>query len=410
MFSGNVKMAIAAVRSSKWRSTLTMLGIIIGVVSVVIAVSLGEGVKHQVVGEINRLGSDLITIRPGKLVNRDSEGRITKVNFINGYSFNTGSLPANDLAVIQKTQNVNLVVPISIISGGAKVDGREYNTGYIVGTNSQLPDILKQKIAYGDFFTDSDGLAPAAILGRNVALKLFNESAPIGQLLTIHGQEFVVRGVFDTFQSPPLALGPDFNNAVFIPYGLAQQITGGNSQLIQVLVRPSSPDQTEPTIAALNQQLLKAHGQQEDFTVLRQDENLAVTNDVLNLLTGLIAGIAAISLLVGGIGIMNIMLVSVTERTREIGVRKAVGATNKQILSQFLVEALVLCCFGSLIGLATSGFIIFVIRVATHLQPVITWPIVIAAMLVSIGVGVLFGLMPAAKAARKDPIDALRFE
>ncbi len=137
---------------------------------------------------------------------------------------------------------------------------------------------------------------------------------------------------------------------------------------------------------------------------------MSVTNDFLNLLTGLIAGISAISLLVGGIGIMNIMLVTVTERTREIGVRKAVGATNKQILGQFLVEALVLCTIGAAIGLLISILAVFMVRVFTHLQPVVTWPIVVAAMIVSIGVGVLFGLMPAAKAARKDPIDALRFE
>ena len=144
--------------------------------------------------------------------------------------------------------------------------------------------------------------------------------------------------------------------------------------------------------------LLTAHGGQDDFTVLRQDENLLVTNDILNTLTAFIAGIAAISLIVGGIGIMNIMLVSVTERTREIGVRKALGATNSQILNQFLIEAVVLSIAGSFIGLLISGFIVVAVRVSTHLQPVITWPIALAACFVAILVGVIFGIAPAAKA------------
>ncbi len=410
MLKGNFKIALAAVKTAKWRSLLTMLGIIVGVVSVVTTVSLGEGIKHQVIGQINRLGSDVITIRPGNIVNRDAEGRITKVNVINGYNFSSGSLPTNDISSIKKTAGVKLAVPISIITSSARASGRDYNDGYIIGTTSGLPEILKQKVLYGEFVSEPDSDIPSAVVGYNVVNKLFDENVPVGRTITIRGQDFIVRGILDRFGSSPLAFGPDLNNAIFISYSMAQKLTGGNSQLVQVLVKPSNPNQTTQTIANLNQQLLNSHGQQKDFTILRQDENLQVTSDILNILTAFVAGIAAISLLVGGIGIMNIMLVSVSERTREIGIRKAIGATNSQILGQFLIEALVLSCVGAAIGLIISSLVIAGVRVFTHLQPIITLPIVIAASLVAIVVGVLFGLAPAAKAASKDPIDALRYE
>jgi len=403
-------MALAALRSSKWRSFLTMLGIIIGVVSVVTIVSLGEGVKKQVVGQISRLGSDLITIRPGQLVTRDASGTITKINLSRSLGISSGSLPANDLSIIERTPNVKTVVPISLISGGARTEDRQYNNGYIIGTNDKMPEVLKQKVNFGAFFSSGELGRHVAVIGQTVAEQLFHENVPIGMTFSIHGQDFIVRGVMDKFESSPVALGPDFNKAIFIPYNIGKEITGGNTQLIEILVRPTHPNQSAQTIAAINRRLMAAHGQQNDFTVLRQDENLAVTNDILNLLTGFITGIAALSLMVGGIGIMNIMLVSVTERTREIGIRKAVGATNRQILGQFLVEALVLSVVGGIIGTLLALLTNVLLRIFTNLQPVITWPVVLLACMVVLIVGIIFGITPAAKAARKDPIEALRYE
>ncbi len=410
MFKGNFKMAVSSLRGAKWRSLLTMVGIIVGVVSVVCTVALGEGIKRQLIGQINQLGNDVITIRAGKLVNRDKQGHITKVNVPTSYVFSNNSLPAKDLKVIEGTDNIKTTVPIGIISGSVKNGDKEYANGSIIATSADMSNVLKLKVAYGTFFDDGDTTLPQVVIGSQVAADLFDTRAPLGMTLTIHGQDFIVAGVLDSLSASPITLGPDFNKAIFVPYSAAQNLTGGNTQLVEVLAQATDQNQTNQIISDLNQQLQISHGHQDDFTVLRQDENLLVTDRVLSTLTAFIAGIAAISLIVGGIGIMNIMLVSVSERTREIGVRKALGATNNQILGQFLVEAIVLTTAGALLGMILSGLIVIGLRLTTHLQPVITWPIVLAACLVAIVVGVVFGIAPAAKAARKDPIDALRYE
>jgi ABC-type antimicrobial peptide transport system permease subunit len=408
MIFANVKIAMASIRGSRWRSILTMLGIIIGIVSVVTTVSLGEGVKKQVSQQINQLGSDLITIRPGKTVTRDENGNITGVNFIAGIG--GSNLSENDLEIVKKTENMRVVSQLSIITGIARIDDREFSGGFIVATNESMPEILNQKVEYGSFFGAGDTHKHVAVIGRRVAEQLFQENVPIGKSLQIRGESFIVRGVFEDFPSNPLSPGSDFNGAIFIPYEIGKTLTGGNAQIYQILAKPDNPDIIKQTIRDLTERLKSAHGGEEDFTILKQDESLSITGNILNLMTSMIAGIAAISLLVGGIGIMNIMLVAVTERTREIGIRKAIGATNRQILGQFLIEAMVLSVWGGIIGIALSAVANFLIRIFTDLQPVITLQVVAVATLVSVSVGIIFGIAPALKAARKDPIDALRYE
>ena len=409
MTNRNLKLAFASLRTSKWRSLMTMAGIIIGIVSVITIVSLGEGVKQQVVKQINHTGGNLIIVRPGVSAVRDANGTITRVNTASTYSFASGSLSENDLAVIKNVDGVKSVLPISLVSTGVKVDDQQYDAT-VIGTGSNMADLLKQKVAFGTFFSSDDTNQNVAVIGKTVAEQLFHENVPLGMSFTIRGQEYIVRGVFDDFTSSPIPLGPDFNKAVFIPYEQGRDISGASSQLVQVLVQPKDGQDSTAIIADLNHQLSNAHGGQVDFTVLRQNEDIAITGNVLNLFTGLIAGIAAMSLLVGGIGIMNIMLASVSERTREIGIRKAVGATNRQILKQFLTEAIVLSVVGGIVGIILSYLINYILIVTTNLHPVITWPVVVIATGVALAVGIIFGIAPAARAARKDPIDALRYE
>lgn len=404
--SGNLKMAWSAIKGSKWRSLMTMFGIVIGIVSVVTTISLGEGVKKQIISQINHLGSDLITVRPGKTVTRDNSGKITSVNFLSGFGAST--LTENDLKAVQETPNIKTAVPLNLITGVPEANGRDMGNSLIVATTENLPDILNQKVEFGSFFHKDENKAQVAVIGKKVAEQLFAENVPIGKSVKIRGQDFVVRGVFERFETTPLANGTDFNTAIFIPYEAGKQLTGGAVQIYQIMAKPSDPSQLQPTLALMREGLLSSHSGQEDFTILEQSESLAVTSGILNMVTGFIGGIAAISLLVGGIGIMNIMLVAVSERTHEIGIRKAIGATNRQILGQFLVEAVVLSALGGVFGVILSIFANYLLRILTDLKPVVTLPIIAAACGVSIIVGIVFGIAPALHAARKDPIEALR--
>jgi len=405
----NIRSAAQSLKYSKWRSLMTMTGVILGVLSVITIVSIGEGVKRQVVGQINLLGSDLISVRPGNLVTRDKNGNIVKVNQIASYAFGSGSMSDSDLETIKSSSGVKTVVPIGLVNSGVKLDDVQYNQSLVIATNDKFPAMLKQTITHGVFFDDTDSNKHVVVIGKRVAENLFAENVPIGRTLTIRGVEFVVIGVFEEFNYSPLAYGTDLNQAITMPYAAGQELTGHN-QLAQVLVRPESVDQTTAAIASINKKMTLAHGGQNDFTVLKQDENLSVVSDILKVFTAFISGVAAMSLLIGGIGIMNIMLVSVTERTREIGIRKAIGATNRQISEQFFVEATILSSTGGAIGIGLAFVVNAVLRIVTHLNPVISLEVVLISAGVSIALGIVFGVIPAVRAARKDPIEALRYE
>ena len=410
MWTSDVKMALQSLSSNKMRSLLTMIGIVIGVIAVVVTVSLGEGVKQQVIGQSQQFGHDLIVVRPGKIVRRDAAGHITGYNFLSGLGGT--SLNEQDADVIRKTKDVSLSVPLSLISGNLELnDGSgSYDDASIIATTDQLPKVLNQKVEFGDFFSPSESSRSIAIVGKRVAERLFKENVPVGKLFKIRGHEFIVSGVFEEFPGTSLTTTVDFNNSVFIPYSVGKNLSGGNAQIYEVLAKPLPNAPLDKTITAITNNLRVARGGQEDFTVLKQSENLFIAGSIVNVITGFVGGIAAISLIVGGIGIMNIMLVSVTERTREIGIRKSVGATNRQIVGQFLTEAIVLSVVGGLLGVLLAVIANFLIRIFTNLQPVITVPVMVIAVIVTMVVGVLFGLTPAVKAARKDPITALRYE
>ncbi len=407
-WSGNIKTAIASLRRNRWRSFFTMLGVIIGVTLVVTVVSLGEGLKHQIAGQINQLGSDVITVRPGKLVNRNTKGSINSVNLL--AFFNTSTLDDLDISALKAVDSVKSVVPIDFLTNSAKGDNGSSNNLVIVGTSPEMADVLNLKLDFGTFFTTADS-QNFAVIGQSAAKQLFGTRDPFAHSVSISGSEFIIHGILAPSSGGLLSVGQtDFNSTIFIPYAAAKKLTGDRTNILQILIKVKPDANLDNAVADIHQALVQNHHGQEDFTLLKQYELLAVSSNVVNRLTGFISAIAAISLLVGGIGIMDIMLVAVTERTREIGVRKAIGATNRQILNQFLTEGLVLSVGGGIFGLVVALFINLMMRLYTDLHPVITLPIILLALGVSIAVGVVFSGVPALQAARKQPIDALRGE
>lgn len=385
-----------------------MLGIIIGVTSVITVVGIGEGIKHQIGGQIHHLGSDLITVRPSQL--HGSTGiKNNGVNLLSGLNI-SGTLTGKDIAGVARTKGVAASAPITITTGSAKSDTQTYNEGFVIGTTPELAGLLNQSVAYGSFLTTDDIGTNSAVIGEHASQKLFDEDIPLGRSFMFHGREFVVRGIFDGFNTTPLSEQADFNNAIFIPNDVAETISGNTAPTYEILARAANKKQTATVAKDITATLGRIHGNQDSFTVMQGSQNVSSSDGILDLLTRLIAGVAAISLLVGGIGIMNVMLVSVAERTHEIGIRKAIGATNRQILSQFMIEATVLSLTGGLLGIILSFLIDVVLRVSTNIQPAISWQVVAIATGVSLLVGVIFGSVPALKAARKDPIEALRGE
>lgn len=404
MFRGNVKMAWAAIRSARWRSFLTMLGIIIGVVSVVTIVSLGEGVKRQITSQISSGGKDIVTVLPGDALDNDAAGLTARGLAARG----TQSLNDRDYSIVAQTEGIAQTVPFSSVSGVASVENINFPEAAIFGTNQSTADVLQLKIEFGAFFSEAEKNRQVTVIGKRVAERLFQENVPLGRTLSIRGEDFIVRGVLEETKTSSFSTTPDYNQTIFIPYPVASRIAGGSTPIYQIIARPEKGVTPEQARDAIKERLYFAHGNQSDVTVLTQKDMVDANNDVLSLLTQLITAVAAVSLLVGGIGIMNIMLVAVSERTAEIGIRKAIGATNSQILGQFLVEAMVLSLAGGIIGTFIAIALNFLIRIFTSLQPAVSLPVIGISVAVSVLVGVVFGIAPAIKAARKHPIDALR--
>lgn len=384
-----------------------MLGIIIGITSVVTIVSLGEGFKHRVVGQVSQFGSNVITVRPGKLVStKDGADSLNLLALLS-----TSTLSTQDYESLTNLKSISSAAPMDFIASSVNSEGQQLDNISVLGTTDNLPEILKMNVEIGSFFTSSDANNNIAVIGSAVANNLYGTDNPVGHTIKIYDEDFIIHGVVaKSATSLPLLSQSDFNSVVFVPFNAGKKLVGGKDNIVQILSISKDVQNPETAIADVRSTIFKNHRQQEDFSVLKQTELLNLAGNTISSATGFVSAIAAIALLVGGIGIMDIMLANVSERTREIGIRKALGATNRQIRNQFVVEGLTLSIGGGLLGVIASLIINLVLKLYTNLDPIVTISVILLAVGVSIILGVLFSVTPALNAARKDPIRALRGE
>ena len=394
MIYQSFKMAVKAIAGNKMRSFLTILGVVIGVVAIVVLVSIGQGANSSVVESIEGMGTNLITAN------------------INARRMNPIDLDSlNELAL---NEAISYVAPISSVSGTVKAGATTYDDGVVQGTTPGYESIRNWTVAEGRFLQqpDIDNRSFVAVIGSEAATEMYGTTHAVGETFSLNGYTLTVVGVLAQVGSS--ASGSN-DNQILIPFTLAQRLSNQTS-ISSFYVSAASSSQVEQAQAAVESYLEKAFANYNtnsfgtQYSVFNQSEMLSTLSETTNTLTLMLGGIAAISLLVGGIGIMNIMLVSVSERTREIGIRKAIGAARGNILTQFLIESLVVSLMGGLLGLAIS--VAAVKALAPVLQMTLTIPVNVAWMAIafSVFIGVVFGMYPANKASKLRPIEALHYE
>ncbi len=404
-----LRTGLAAIRSHAMRSILTVLGILIGIAAVILTVGLGLGSQKDVSESITSLGSNLLIVTPGS--STDSSG--VRGGF--GSLFSLTSADAEALGSEVSAPDVSGVAPEKTLSLSVETSETNWTTS-VVGTTEDWLAVRSRALDSGAFLSadDLDAASPVVVLGATAATELFGSTSVVGQTVTISGIDAEVVGVLTEAGS---SSETDLDDLVVAPLSLvSQSLVGGRDRdaVSTIYVQAASTEQLSAAYQETETLLLNLHGITDsadaDFTVSTQDSLVSTATAVYRTLTVLLAGIAALSLLVGGIGVMNIMLVSVTERTREIGLRKALGAPPWAIRRQFLIEAGVLGLAGGLLGAALGILAARLLPAVLDSSVVVSVPAVVGAVAVAMGIGIVFGVYPATRAARLAPIDALRSE
>lgn len=412
-------MNIFAVLKSVWniiarnkvRTFLTMLGIIIGIMSVIVVMSVGAGAQSLILNQVSSLGSNLVAILPGK--SEENGPPASAMGIV------VTSLTNNDIKALVGSEFPEVIAATGYVRGAETMNWGDNKTDTsFVGVSATLPEVEDTSVRSGRFFSEEEekGLARVAVIGSQVAKELFSETDPLGKQIRIKKTSFTVIGVMTERGSSGFQ---NQDNQVYVPITTAQKLLLGIDYVSFGRVKINSAEAVDKNVEYIKQTLRERHKitnpEEDDFSVRTTAQGLEALTNITNALKIFLSAIAAISLIVGGIGIMNIMLAAVQERTREIGLRKAVGATNRNIVIQFLIETVMITFLGAAIGIVLGAFISFVAgKVAQsqgyHWDIVVSFGSIFTACIVGVSIGLVFGIVPARRASRLNPIEALRYE
>lgn len=400
----HLSIALDSLHRNRARTFLSALGIAIGVASIVLIMSLTGGIGSLISASSDKSNANLILVRPstGKEL---AENLIDELTANNQYA--KSSLTLDDTTSIAKLGNIEAVAPIASNISAVTIGDKSYQSINVVATNADLAKTAKLALKNGQFFEESGTHNNAAVIGHDLATKLFGTTDILARTFQYGNQKFIIIGVLEKTDSPINYNGVDFDNSILIDINFANSFES-SIQIQQINVRTTTTDSTESVAEEIKTKLTNSKKGDTTFQVLTGSSNFQPAGSLLSIISSMLTLVASISLIVGGVGIMNIMLVSVSERTREIGIRKAVGASSGNILLQFLFESIILSFIGGIMGIALGYVIAFAISLITPFAPHISWSILGITCLTSLIVGVIFGVYPAAKAATKDPITSLK--
>lgn len=388
-----VRMAVHSLRLSRLRSLLTIFGITVAIASSLLAVNLGRGLKNQSTSLSNN--QDLISVYSGDVT--DDRGSVNPKKL-----FTNPRLAQSDLDKVVALPEVASAASLSRLDfQPTTLRGNTSKDVFLFSTSEDLPQTAQLEIEYGTSF-DGSNSRRTILIGSNVANKLFSNPRPLGQIIRIDGVDFIIRGVFARVNEQPLSLDPSVNDSLYVKQSDLGVLAADKLKNREIIVRPSASSQQ--TIAALE----KLFSGRDDLSIIMRSQLAAYRQDVVSSATKMVGVAVVITLIVGGIGVMNIMLVNVAERSREIGIRKAVGASGGQIMAQFVLEAVMLSGLAGILGVSLAELVGIGLRLATDYRPEFNPALSLLAINVSIMIGILFGVGPALIAARKNPIDSLR--
>ncbi len=404
LISTHYHLAVDSLRRNRGRTFLSSLGIAIGVASIVLIMSLTGGINDLISTNSDKSNSNLILVRPssGKEIAEELINELTSNN-----QYAKSNLTLDDVKEIRALDNVSAVAPIASSTSAVTISNESKPPVSVVATTADIMHTTSISLKNGQFFEDGALRNNAAVLGYDIANRLYGTTDAIANTFQYNGEKFIVIGVLDKVDDPINYNGVDFDNSILININYASTFES-SIQIQQINVRTTTTDSTSNVASEITELLTNSKKDNSTFQVLTDNSNFTPTGSLLSVISSLLTIVASISLVVGGVGIMNIMLVSVSERTREIGIRKAVGASSGNIMLQFLFESIILSLTGGIMGFVFGYIGAFGISLITPFSPHISWQIILATGATSLVTGIIFGVYPAAKAATKDPITSLK--